>query len=199
MSRTRVWARENFTWTDPEGGRWIITLLWGLVGERLECIGLEMYSTDRPIRYGDKWLAEPLPHSKGPVPLTANKLRALRLGEIIQRSRRGHRKILRQIKKVPQELLLPETATWVSEELALWGGKGRRPDHGPSHYREVAEVYRSAHESGANPTEAVQEHFSVSYSYAAKKVAQARKLGFLKPTTQGQAGEGGAKKGRKRR
>jgi hypothetical protein len=57
------------------------------------------------------------------------------------------------------------------------------------HYVEVADVYRAAHTRGDHPTQAVQLHFGVSKSTAAKKVARARELDLLGPTKKGIAGE----------
>lgn len=64
----------------------------------------------------------------------------------------------------------------------------RGRDMGDDHYREVAKVYVDALATG-KPTTAVAKHFQVEKSTAAKKVARARKRGFLPPTSgRGRAG-----------
>jgi len=52
---------------------------------------------------------------------------------------------------------------------------------------EIARAYRAAWQSGAAPTVAVAERFSLSRSAAAKRVARARSAGLLPPTTRGRA------------
>lgn len=66
------------------------------------------------------------------------------------------------------------------------GRKGR--DLGDDHYREVAAIYAEALQADRPPTKAVQEHYTVEKSSAAKKVARARERGFLPKTTRGRAG-----------
>jgi hypothetical protein len=51
------------------------------------------------------------------------------------------------------------------------------------HLKEVAAIYGEAHGAGAAPTRAVQHHFGVSHSTAAKWAGRARKQGLLAPTT----------------
>jgi hypothetical protein len=55
--------------------------------------------------------------------------------------------------------------------------------------REVAQTYRRAVERGQPPTQAVQEHFSVSHSTAARWVGEARRLKELGPARKGASGE----------
>ena len=153
-----------------------------------------MYSTDRPVRYGRDWEADVLPGSKGPTPLTANTLRALRLGERLSKARRGMRDVLEQVARTTTGA----TASRAVDEADLWRGRGRQPDHGPEHYAKVAEVYRKAWLEGRPPTKAVEKKFGVSYSYAAKKVQKARELGFLPATTRGRAGASTAGKRRRK-
>lgn len=59
---------------------------------------------------------------------------------------------------------------------------GRPPAYGRDHFRKVARVYREHVTSGGRtPTKAVQEHFTVTKSTAAKWVARARELRELEP------------------
>jgi hypothetical protein len=59
---------------------------------------------------------------------------------------------------------------------------GRPPSYGPEHFEKVARIYREhLKDGGRTPTKAVQEHFTVTKSTAAKWVARARELGNLEP------------------
>lgn len=76
----------------------------------------------------------------------------------------------------------------------------RRRKLDDAHYREVAEVYRSAWTGGRHPKSAVALRFQVSDSTAGRYVVEARKRGFLGPTDPGQPGEKAKpKKGRSKR
>jgi hypothetical protein len=58
----------------------------------------------------------------------------------------------------------------------------------PKHLEEVASVYREAWRAGEHPTIAVQKHFGVSHSTAARWVGQARRKGKLRPPAEGSRG-----------
>lgn len=64
-------------------------------------------------------------------------------------------------------------------------GAGRKPELGPTDFAEAAAVYLAAWERGQPPTKAVMEHFHISKSAAAKRVARCRELGLIAPTTPG--------------
>jgi hypothetical protein len=57
---------------------------------------------------------------------------------------------------------------------------GRPRLYGDEHFAEVANIYRS-HSGGRSPTKAVEDHFKVNKSTAAKWVARAREIGLLEP------------------
>lgn len=60
-------------------------------------------------------------------------------------------------------------------------GVQRRRKITPEHLGEVAKIYAAAQASDDPPTRAVQHHFGVSHSTAAKWVGAARKAGLLPP------------------
>jgi hypothetical protein len=62
----------------------------------------------------------------------------------------------------------------------------RTPDH---EHAELATIYRAAVRDGRSTSEAVQERFHLAPSSARKRIAQARKRGFLGPAIRGRAGE----------
>ncbi|MCU1591668.1 MAG: hypothetical protein JWP11_2924 [Frankiales bacterium] len=81
------------------------------------------------------------------------------------------------------------TFTEQTQDLRAALDSGRRGrDLGDDHYREVAAIYAQALRDGRSPTKAVQEHYTVEKSTAAKKVARARERGFLPKTTRGRIG-----------
>lgn len=60
---------------------------------------------------------------------------------------------------------------------------GRPPAYQPDHFAEVARVYTEHKRGGGRaPTKAVQEHFVVTKSTAAKWVARAREMQLLEPS-----------------
>lgn len=60
-------------------------------------------------------------------------------------------------------------------------GVQRRRKITPEHLHEVAKIYATAQANDEPPTRAVQAHFAVSHSTAAKWVGAARKVGQLPP------------------
>jgi hypothetical protein len=58
----------------------------------------------------------------------------------------------------------------------------------PEHLEKVAGVYREAWRAGEHPTIAVEKHFGVSHSTAARWVGQARRAGHLRPPAEGSRG-----------
>ncbi|MET9876540.1 hypothetical protein ABZZ36_18225 [Actinacidiphila glaucinigra] len=77
---------------------------------------------------------------------------------------------------VPLPVVAPITA---GRQLEPGVQRRRKITH--DHLREVATVYSEALENDDPPTRAVQQHFRVSHSTAAKWVGQARKGGMLPP------------------
>ena len=55
--------------------------------------------------------------------------------------------------------------------------------------REVAQLYRVAHERGDHPTQAVADALNFSRAYASRLVMRAREASYLGPTEPGKAGE----------
>ncbi|MET9411308.1 hypothetical protein ABZX90_37025 [Streptomyces sp. NPDC002935] len=60
-------------------------------------------------------------------------------------------------------------------------GVQRRRKITPEHLEEVAKIYNHAQSEDEPPTRAVQNHFGVSHSTAAKWVGSARRIGLLPP------------------
>ncbi|MEU1219183.1 hypothetical protein [Streptomyces microflavus] len=81
---------------------------------------------------------------------------------------------------------LPRWRLEIAERPYVDTGIQRRRRITPEHLREVAKIYEAAQENGTPPTRAVQTHFAVSHSTAAKWVGAARKDGLLPPAETGE-------------
>lgn len=76
---------------------------------------------------------------------------------------------------------IPDAGITSGEGAAAGAGTQRRRKITNSHLQEVADIYRGALAESEPPTRAVQLHFDVSHSTAAKWVGKARDQGFLPP------------------
>jgi hypothetical protein len=190
-------------WPDEKRGPWRVTIWWRTQHAEAVPVGFAM----RP------WVEDAFAHFewRGVLPFGAadvefptidsQLMKGLPVGRLVEASRRqllaeleraeedppadlpeGFRNVLRDIRR---DLL----ASTESDRRALQQPRRGR-DLGEDHYREVAQVYAQAAHEGRPPTAAVAEHFSVSKSAAAKKVARARdpRRGYLPPTTRGRVG-----------
>lgn len=95
------------------------------------------------------------------------------------------------LRQVPVGRLLAEMRPQPAEpnEVPEAQRTGRRPEHGPEHYRTVAEIYRAALAAGNAPVQAVAEHFNASPQTARRWVHLARnRHSLLPPVRRGQAG-----------
>ena len=126
------------------------------------------------------------------VILTATALRDVPLGAVVRKALEYRRTELRaEMESIgasdPPEIRRSFERRLEAAEKAAGERRVGRRGKDPSHYREVAEVYRAGFRFG-NPTQAVAKHFTISRSTAATWVSRARALGFLDPTTKGRAG-----------
>jgi hypothetical protein len=170
----------SMRWPDDEGDL-EVTVHLAVVEGRAEPVGLDLRTFRRT---GPERPSRALPGARM-RPITTYDLRGLRLAEIVAEARR----------RVASALLAPtgdeewDATPWAGGLEEAWtpAGRGRPPLYGPEHFREVAEVYRSAFAIGMPPTLAVAKRFTVTKSTAAKWIAKARALGLLPPTTRGRA------------
>jgi hypothetical protein len=180
--------RTGHAFTDRQGHQWSIDVLWTYVGARLEPAGVYVVSADDP-----------------PVPLTAETLRRIPFGTLVDNYRR-------QEVKSSEELL----ANWAKAREPGFAGhaemegwyvpftdeqaasvremvEASRPKKGRTLTNDdlqvVADVYRTAWRQGADPRRAVAEQFHLSDSGAAKRIRAARDAGLLGQARPGKAGE----------
>jgi hypothetical protein len=138
---------------------WQVVVHWAEIGQREEPVGLD-------IRPRGTTIERLSPDPSRAAPITATALRGLALGRVLQ------------------DAGSPDDQEPIGRRSDFEAGRGSRL--GRSHYEEVAEVYAAARRSGGKPTQAVKEHFGVSYSAAAKYVQRARHdFGLLTRTSQG--------------
>lgn len=197
MPHEPILDRSEVRWPDSRRGPWTIRIHWASVGDRPECVGLELWKGCGE----DDGSISPLPGTS-PGRIEAGDLRRIPLGQVIADERakkakdeaRGrHQAAAIRSKMADEELEDPErqiVARWLETvaDLPPYFDKrvgGRYP---ADHWRNVAEVYSAAWRGGRNPTEAVAEAFGLPYSTAAKHVARARAEGHLGRVSRGRPG-----------
>lgn len=168
-------------WPDGQRGPWLIDIMWAPIGDRDECIGLEIRSYRE--RKGERaWPPELPTWDQDPAILTTTTLRELPFATIVadlRRERRaGHVDFTDWLATQPEYQSEADQASL----RRLRSAGTRRP---AAALAEVAQVYRHAWETGRPPTQAVAEHFVISHSAAAKRVSRARQAGYLPLTTRG--------------
>lgn len=187
MTRARRHADgtiEQVTWlTRRERGRLPVTLRFAMVGGRVECVRVEIgASFDNP--------GEP-----DPRPIQASDLRRLRLGELVEHAKRRR---LRELEAILSDEGFPQVARRRARRALPDArdavGKPRLSD---ADLDEVAAIYRAAWARGDPPTKAVADELHVARSTANKRVARARALGKLPPTSQGKASAAPRRGGRR--
>lgn len=173
-------------WPDPRRGPWLLVLEWAPVHGRMECVGMELRSCRLP---GEDWPSELPGWDQNPPVLTSRVLRELRLGEV-----------LHDLRQAQADATLDWTSTFnedtaedraVRESVRRLAAAWAEEPGATEGQAEVARVYLNAWRAGRPPTKAVQEHFTISYSAAAKRVSRARQAGLLPETRRGRAGAGG--------
>jgi hypothetical protein len=170
-------------WPDELEGPWLVRLGWREVGGRKECVGMVL--AQKEPAYGD-------PYPPAPI-LTATKVRAVPVGDFIDRGRRMLAGSAETVAGLDEAEGQPEDAKRVREYGRRFEGKaGGRPRlYGEEHYRHVARVYSDAWRGGEPPTQAVERHPDfepISHSTAARWVRECRKRGFLGETEKRVAG-----------
>jgi len=87
-----------------------------------------------------------------------------------------------------QEIAVEQIAAYaVGDKTAAPSGRQIRRYLTDQHLEDVSAAYRRALTQGKPPTRAVQHHFDVSHSTAAKWVGHARRAGLLPKTSKGAA------------
>jgi len=121
----------------------------------------ERYVLDLPAKQQRQWAIDNAPRgaASGAV-ITAERLRSLPLAEL---------------RAAVAARMAGEDAFAAFGKVARERGKAWPDDH----YRQVAEVYKSAVEHGKPPLKAIQEHWHVTRPAAAKYVKGARERNFL--------------------
>lgn len=174
----RVLGAEEQRWPDAKTGPWVLRLTYGLVDERPEVVGVEMWGVDPAEIELAGWPA---------FSLKPERTIAIHTGGI----RLPLRRLLRdwvadRIKRAGNAESAPSLpAGWRSEALATGRAvdvrrRGGADAHGDDHWEEVAAVYL------AKGTAGVANHFTVAKGTAAKWVSIARNdKELLAKTTRG--------------
>lgn len=196
--RPRVIGDKSLDWRDPHGRRWIVRTTWAEVEGRAEVIGIELRS-HLGTRWGERGTSSYVVDvpAEGATPLTASIWRALNVGDIIQKQRKGQTRNLERVVGLPSD----RAEKWGEDLVAFRAPaskRGGRPPLEPQHFVEVAGIYLETWRKGDSPTKAVANHFGVAQSTAAKWVMRAREMDLLGQTTPGKAGGGSPKRRRRK-
>lgn len=151
---------------DVRGQTWRVTLVYGVLGDRVEAVEVR---------------AQPV----GDHPVTRDALRAFPVGQWIAEDRPKALSAARRMVKDPK---LDES---VRERLrrVVPPPTRRRPSYKMRvDLERVATIYREAFRVGDHPTRAVADALHIARSTAAKKVQAARAAGHLGPTAKRRAG-----------
>jgi hypothetical protein len=143
-------------WPNPRRGPWVVEMEWAEINGRAECVEAHVKLAPRSVRGG---------RESGPRRLTTSILRGIPFGRLVEEDRAS------------MSVLMPDAADLYQRPAGM-------RDETYEELRQVAEVYRQAVNSG-RPTMAVAEHFTLTHSAAAKRVARGRDIGLLPPTGQG--------------
>lgn len=166
-------------WPDPANGPWRLTFHWALLAGEITCVGLDLRSFLEPQQdKGKPWRGV---SDAGPQRFDTGVLRSLPLAQLVAEAQAEHKQLVEWAKAFHEDAAVRALAR---EQAPLWEAKKRRrrgrPAYGREHFEEVAAVYSAASIEGQRPTKAVQEHFGVAKSTAAKWVARARSMGLLR-------------------
>jgi hypothetical protein len=159
-------------WPDLDHGPHELTLDWQIIGGRWECIAMRI---------------APAPGSP-PRPLTTGDLRGIALRTVVAAGAEElSRTTLRDFLDAMD--FDGERRSIESAQRRMKAGPPRPGSKKPS-LEEVASVYVEAVRQHKPPTKTVKEHFDITYSAAAHKIARCREpdVGLLAPTERGVAG-----------
>jgi len=148
--------------------QWDVTIELGEVEGRLDCVRFSVASVSERA-------------------ITATDLRQIPLGQLVQQWRADYLKLMRVAVDADKTGTVRKTLSrrvTAAERSKPRKRGGRRPEHD---YQQIASVYQAAWVRGDLPTKAVQDHFKLSPSAAAKAVHRARQQGLLPRTERGVA------------
>lgn len=152
-------------WPSSQRAKWTVTLEFGFVAGRVQCIGFSVRSTL-------------VSESFTPALLRKIPIRKL-IDEVLDNPTRE----LVQLAGLPPFNLLTDLASAGLEALRrpksrAKAERGRPVVYGSEHYARVAEIYRA---SSRAPTQTVADEFDVNRTTAANWVRRCRQLGLLNP------------------
>lgn len=163
-------------WPEPDGP-WQVRLSYALRPDRTECVGLSL----KPMR--DDCPA-----------LTATDLRKLSLPELVAQDAAWRlRQAATRAEQVAHDPATPsQVATNAARQLEIAGAgvtsarRGPKPKYGDDHYRAVSERYANLVRAGEpHPISTIAREKHFAPTTVASWVREARRRGFLPPTTQG--------------
>lgn len=164
---------------DLQVGSHAVRLTFGILGDRPELVGVEMWAIPKPTK--GKWNSQLQPDlAPGATPerIKATSLR-LRTDTLTKEWANKSRAVAKMLAR-PERTDIPKK--WTDNALELLDQTshmrrgGRPPLYSPDDYREVLKVYREARTARRPAYRAVAKYKNVSESAAAKLVSKAKDL-----------------------
>ena len=178
-------------WPDEQAGPYLLTVGWRRMGERWECVSLTVTIAEeanlRALQTTDlRGLRLPAITARAAV-----KLRRELAAEVEELRVQGPPRGRTQYRAATLELRRASEALQAAQPRRVG-----RPATPAAELQRVSRIYAKAYLDHRPPTRAVAEALGLSYSAAAKRVAQCRLAGFLGEAERGKAGLGGVLMGR---
>lgn len=178
-------------WPDEKAGPYLLTVGWRRMGERWECVSLTVTIAKeaqlRALQTTDlRGLRLPAITARAAV-----KLRRELAADVEKLRAQGPPRGRTEYRQATQKLRRASEALQAAQPRRV--GRPATPE---AELQRVSRIYAKAYWDHRPPTRAVAEALDLSYSGAAKRVAQCRLAGFLGEAERGKAGLGGVLMGR---
>lgn len=160
-------------WRDSHGKPWFVKATFGLVGERMEVVGLEVRSVRVPEDHGR--LDDHLPEAMSGAGAAINSKVWRSAGALIAEMRRHYVDALNQSGLMNRPGNEEAAAKWLAPKA-----------RSAAALEDLVVIYDAAVEAGESTTLAVSKHFGISPAAAAKRIQRAREKAPQLP----QAGRG---------
>lgn len=185
-------GRSRALWRDPASGRsYLVSIEWANVRGRAEPVAFSVRGAQSDPPAGGLEFQLPR-HDESPATIPAALLRRLAPGDLIARARRDAGLAHTKWREAhPGEQPEPDSfdggQEWTLDRLIAARSAAMSEDRTTATQAALVTVWWDARRAGLPTTQAVADHFGITYTNAATRVARARKAGLLPRTTRGRA------------